>query len=284
MEIIEVKDINAQQPTLVDNYVAEKELGRGSFGVVYLARNINTGERVVIKQLKRITGEEKVEYDNLFSLREQCNKYFVCVKEYIDKGNTIYIVMEYLENFYPLSAFMGKIKVSFEQNVNLNLVNTIIRNICMAIKYMYKRGIAHNDIKPENMMLNETTGEIRFIDFGLSCKKEKCALGPGSRASGTPYYMDPVQFNKIMKGQYVSPEERSSADIWAFGIMIYEMIMGDKPMHAIYNNKGTEYMSTYDFLKDPNRNYINTQLAKLPEPFVLDTLLNNNISQRKLPC
>jgi hypothetical protein len=284
MEVLDVQDISAPQPVLVDNYVAEKELGRGSFGVVYLAKNITTGEKVVIKELKKITGGEKVEFDNLLSLKDECRRYFVCVKEYIDKGNKIYIVMEYLENFHPLTTSMNKIKLAFESGRSLPLVNTIIKNICQSIKYMHTRGVAHNDIKPDNMMVNDVTGEIRFIDFGLSCKRERCLLGPGSKPSGTPYYIDPVQATKIFKNELVTPEERSRADLWAFGIIIYEMIMGRVPAFLNYNDNIRRYIAEYNFLTDPNRNYINSQLAKLPEPFSLDLLLNNNILDRKLPC
>lgn len=266
---------------LIENYTVLKELGRGSFGVVYLCEDISTGQRVVIKKVLK-NGDEKKEYENELRIRSDCDNYFVCVIKDIDTPENYYIVMEYLEDFKPLEDYMNKINKYFLSDVNLDVLDNIIVNLCKGLRIMHEKySIAHNDIKPDNVMVNMKTGQIKYIDFGIGCFRETCSIRKGEGISGTLYYMDPYAVkNYSTKG--LTMQERSKGDLWSLGIMIYRMVSGLLPRN-FYRSK-EDYFSNYDYEKDINRVNIQNKLNLLPSRPNLDKLLNKDPLLRGFFC
>ncbi len=99
---------------------------------------------------------------------------------------------------------------------------TIILRICEALDYMHKRGIVHRDLKPENVMVDDQDG-IKLIDFGIAMKEDARRLTFVNMSSmlGTPDYISPEQV------QGKRGDQRS--DMYALGIMFYEMLTGQVP-------------------------------------------------------
>ena len=98
----------------------------------------------------------------------------------------------------------------------------ITLGICDALDYMHKRGVVHRDLKPENVMVDEDDN-IKLIDFGIAMKEDarRLTFVNLSAALGTPDYISPEQ----VKGQ--RGDQRS--DVYALGIMLYEMLTGRVP-------------------------------------------------------
>ena len=156
---------------IIDNYYEIKQLKSGAFGSVYLALN-KRGIKVVIKKIKKISGNEEKEYNILNILKPECEKYFTCVIEAIDTYEYFYIVMEYDEGYVPLEDCIKDINNSFDKKIidKLEIVSKIMVNLYEGVKDMHYAGVAHKDIKPDNILVDMITGDIKFIDFGISCQ------------------------------------------------------------------------------------------------------------------
>lgn len=261
---------------IIDDYYEIKKLGEGSFGVVYLALDGKTGNKVVVKKIKRVLGTEMEEYKSLIDLKSECSKYFTCVLDFIEQTDYFFIIMEYNQGYVTLADSVSEINKAFKDNItsDLVIVDKIIYNLCQAVKYMHGKAIAHNDIKPDNIMVNLETGNIKFIDFGLSCHNRECEINIGGNAGGTLPYFDPYQYNHAGRA-YISSIDRAAGDIWSVGITIYVLVLGRPPMYS-YSNMA-DYFESYTYARDPNRDKINAYLALLPHRPNLDVILNKRI-------
>jgi serine/threonine-protein kinase len=109
-----------------------------------------------------------------------------------------------------------------EHRLPIDRAVKITLGICEALDYMHKHGVVHRDLKPENVMV-DAEDNIKLIDFGIAMKEDARRLtyaGP-SPMLGTPDYISPEQ----VKGQ--RGDQRS--DIYALGVMLYEMLTGEVP-------------------------------------------------------
>ena len=99
---------------------------------------------------------------------------------------------------------------------------TIALGICDALDYMHKHGVVHRDLKPENIMV-DGDDRVKLIDFGIAMKEDarRLTFVDLSTTLGTPDYISPEQ----VKGQ--RGDQRS--DIYALGVMLYEMLTGETP-------------------------------------------------------
>ena len=105
--------------------------------------------------------------------------------------------MEYIEGFVPLTNVIPLFNNFLTNMITQNAFKIIVSNICDAIDYMHSMHIAHSDLKPDNILVNPATGDIKIIDYGLSCLDQDCKVGFGF----TLYYLDPELF-KIFNGHY----------------------------------------------------------------------------------
>ena len=97
----------------------------------------------------------------------------------------------------------------------------IMAQILAGLAYMHARNISHRDMKPENIIYNPLTGQIKIIDFGFACiSKEKLRV-----FCGTPSYMSP---EIVAKRDYSGPR----ADIWACGVILFVLLTGTVPFKA----------------------------------------------------
>jgi eukaryotic-like serine/threonine-protein kinase len=127
-----------------------------------------------------------------------------------------YMVIEWVEGRLLRAILNEQRKLPVERAAKITL------NICDALDYMHKRGVVHRDLKPENIMVG-TGDAIKLIDFGIALKEDarRLTYAEMSPALGTPDYIAPEQ----VKGQ--RGDQRS--DIYALGIMLYEMLAGQPP-------------------------------------------------------
>ncbi len=213
-----------------DRFKIIDEIARGGMSVVYLAQQQPLGRYVAVKHLKReLTEDEELvkrfarEAEILASLR---HRNIARIYEFFQERGDLYIVMEYVEGI-PLSKLIHHLK-------HLELKEALIIGVQIArgLRYAHARGIIHRDLKPSNIIITEDGG-VKILDFGVAHLDEATELltAPGV-ALGTPSYMSPEQ----LRGERVS--ERS--DVFAFGVVLYEMIAGGRPFETDETSTASE--------------------------------------------
>src|SRR5437588_6957688 len=214
--------------TVLNNrYLIEKELGRGGMGVVYLARDLQLVSRpVVVKLLLEdslqnswIVNKFRHEIDAL-SRVDHPNIVGIFDAGEMTDGKP-YIVMQYVEGTNLRSAIEAS-GMDFSRAANL------FRQIGRALSAAHEKAIYHRDLKPENIMLQRLSDDdeqAKVIDFGVAKVKDSLmAPSTGTSATaGTVLYMAPEQLeNKPIT---------ASADIYALGIIAYEVLTGRRPFN-----------------------------------------------------
>jgi serine/threonine protein kinase len=203
--------------TRVGKYELEEFLG-GGMSHVYRARDSVLGRTVALKILTE-AGVTDVETKARFlqEARTASNishENIINVFDFGEDQGRPFIVMEFLEG----ESLRDAIKRGHLSDFHSRL--KIVIQVARAIDYIHTRKIIHRDIKPENINL-DSAGKVKLMDFGIA-KSEGIALTRAGFTLGTPYYMAPEQ----VLGQPVTPQ----ADVYAFGILLYEVLTGLKPI------------------------------------------------------
>ncbi len=202
--------------TRIRHYEVLRELGRGGMGVVYLARDTRLGRRVAIKVL--LTRSAELTEDLLGEARATatCNHdNIVIIHEVDEHEGTPYMVLEHLEGA-NLRQFMRGRKLSTNQAIEL--IVPVVRALVRA----HELDIVHRDLKPENVFVTGG-GTVKVLDFGIAALQ---AEDQGEKPlEGTLPYMAPEQFEPG------GVDHRS--DLWAVGIMLYELLAGQHPIKPL---------------------------------------------------
>ncbi|XP_035832564.1 cyclin-dependent kinase F-4 isoform X3 [Helianthus annuus] len=192
----------------MDKYKIIKEVGNGTFGVVYRAISKHNGEVVAIKKMKRkyYSWEECINLREVKSLRRMNHTNIVELKEVIRENSILYFVFEYMEcSLYHL----------MKDRVN-PFSETEIRNWCFhvfqGLVYMHQHGYFHRDLKPENLLVSK--GLIKIADFGLA--REITSQPPYTEYVSTRWYRAPEVLLQ-------SPKYGSAVDLWAMGAIMAEL-------------------------------------------------------------
>jgi serine/threonine protein kinase len=222
---------------LNNKYLLEKELGRGGIGITFLAKDFFAGpdspvsKQVVVKVLLDSTAtssylEQKFhqEYEALSRIN---HPYVVKV---LDVGTLpngkAFFVMDYILG-QPLSDQLRR------GALPLPLAGKILRQISLGLQAAHDAGVIHRDLKPDNVMLeNIGDGDVhaKLIDFGVARVERSDLNSTGTpMAVGTLLYMSPEQ----MHGEKVGP----ATDIFALGVIGYEMLTGRRPFQPTTDNK-----------------------------------------------
>ncbi len=194
-------------------------LGRGGMGEVYRATDLTLGQSVALKflpaeaagnnrLLERFAGEVRV--------ARQVSHPNVCrVYDLGEVDGAPFISMEYVdgEDLASLLPRIGRLPAD-------KAIETA-RRICAGLAAAHDRGIIHRDLKPQNIMMNKR-GEVVIMDFGLAAIADQ--LSGAEARNGTPAYMAPEQ----LKGAEVT----ARSDIYALGLVLYELFTGKRPYEA----------------------------------------------------
>ena len=206
----------------LDHYRIEATIARSGMSTLYKATDLRDGKAVAVKVphaemeadpvlLERFKREEEI---------GQLLDHPGIVKTFNDEPRSrVYMVLEWVEGRLLRSILREEKKLPVERAVNIAL------GICDALDTMHKRGIVHRDLKPENVMV-DADDHIKLIDFGIAMKEDakRLTFVNLTASLGTPDYIAPEQ----VKGQ--RGDQRS--DIYALGIMLYEMLTGSVPFTA----------------------------------------------------
>jgi serine/threonine-protein kinase len=208
---------------VVSHYRILEQVGGGGMGVVYKAEDLKLKRIVALKFLppeltRDAHAKERFIHEAQAASSLQHNN--ICVVYDIDETDDgqMFISMECLEG-ETLTKKVEQGPLRIEETVE------IATQIAQGLARAHERGIVHRDIKPANIMVT-TDGMVKIVDFGLAKLSGRTMLTKIGVALGTIAYMSPEQ----AKGEPV--DER--ADIWALGVILYEMISGRPPFRGTY--------------------------------------------------
>jgi serine/threonine protein kinase len=206
---------------LGDRYELQEPIGRGGMATIYRAMDLRMGRQVAIKILREVYSSDP-KFVTRFqrearaaSLLQHPN--IVQVFDYGQSGESYYIVMEFVEGTDLRQYLKRHAPLSNDRAV------VIAHDVALALGAAHKRGIVHRDVKPQNIMLNDSD-LVKLTDFGIaSVYKDVGAerLTTTGMTLGTVQYYAPEQ----AQGEVVSP----AADIYSLGIVMYEMLTGRTP-------------------------------------------------------
>lgn len=270
----------------MDKYEIKENLGQGSFGTVYRVIHIKTGKEYAMKLVnlsKTNVSRDMVDKEIaiLKKLSSPCKKNIICYKEHkevIHRGSPhLMLVMQYIDG-YDLLDLLEHYK---EKGVLVapNDLYQYMLSMYKALSVLHKNGVAHNDIKLENIMVDSENNKLVLIDFGLSCvykgimntilnNKATCKK---NELKGSLSYINPkIQF-KHSHSKPITFADRKNNDVWALSLVFYELMAFDHPIERLLLND-REVFSTEVNQNEINKNIIfdenklypdNTELAKI---------------------
>jgi len=222
-------------PRRVGRYELLEVLGRGAAGTVYRACQTDLDRLVAVKELSLRNDPEIAQR----FLREAqiggalTHRNIVAVHEYLEHEGGAYIAMELLPRG-SLRAHAGQ--------VTLAQAGGVLEGVLAALEYAASR-VVHRDIKPDNVLVGDD-GKVKLADFGIARAIDAAAAGtltaPGA-ILGTPAYMAPEQ----AKGRGIGPW----TDLYAAGVIAYELLVGDRPRPPAAN----QAHELYRLLSEPIR-------------------------------
>ncbi|MDO9391465.1 MAG: serine/threonine-protein kinase [bacterium] len=202
----------------IGNYQISSVLSSGGMATIYLGRHSELGRPVVIKQLhphlandqgfvKRFEREAKL-------LGRLHHENIVDVTDYFELEGSYYIILEYIDGCSLKELLDQQHKLPFL------LAVYVVGQIAHGLWHAHQNQIIHRDIKPANIMLTKGGG-VKITDFGLAYAQEALGITDPGTFVGTPAYLAPEQ----IKGQSADAQ----SDIYALGVMFYEMLSGGNP-------------------------------------------------------
>jgi NIMA (never in mitosis gene a)-related kinase len=221
----------------VGPYKVQRVLGRGSFSTVLLGQNPihpecqyalkviacdHVDKNLAARAMKEAIAEaellQRLRHPNIVSCYQVCWDIQRCAVwlalDYMDGGD----LKRLIDSWCAFSSTVAMNPGMYQAP----LLRRVLVALCRALIYMHNEGVLHRDVKPSNVLLAQSTQEIRLADFGLSKILE--ATGRARSTVGTPYYLSP----ELVSGEPYGP----ASDSWAAGICLYELAALERPFKA----------------------------------------------------
>jgi len=211
-----------EQGDRLDHYRIDSLVAESGMAWIYKATDVQTGSAVAIK-IPYMEWESDPLFFNRFKREEAIGQKLdhpgvMKVHEDADRSR-VYMVMEWVEGQLLRQILTDQKKLSAERATRITL------GICDALGYIHSQGVVHRDLKPENVMV-DSEDRVKLIDFGIagSARARRLTYGRFTKAMGTPDYVSPEQIQ--------SRRSDARSDLYALGVMFYEMLTGEMPFQG----------------------------------------------------
>lgn len=245
----------------VDEFLVEKKLGEGSFGIVFEVTDTNTSEKQALKLLKlwQIPHEEERKlmlrrFRREFECGQISSSHLVHSLSFGKVKGNPYITMEFCANG-SLASYIGKY-------VDFKRFDRIAYEILIGLKDLHAEGKFHRDIKPENILFSGSN-TVKLTDFGIAgFKNERMTirniLGDAKEIFGTYAYIAPEQANRKISFKSMN----AVTDIFSFGVSMYEVFTGKFPFGPL--NSDSDLVNYLKRAKEGNWENINMYRSDIP--------------------
>lgn len=213
---------------LSGRYQLLRLLGKGGMGTVWKARHLQLGTDVAVKLVEpRPDNREDTHARFVREARAAASiqsRNIVRVTDFGKDGDQLYLVMEYLEG-ETLAARLDRVgTLTPHQTVE------VLAGVARALEKAHRAHIVHRDLKPENIFISTTEEDevAKILDFGVAhiqAAPDTTSITMAGAMVGTPYYMSPEQ---VRGERAITPR----SDVWAFSIIAYECLVGQRPFEA----------------------------------------------------
>lgn len=244
-------------PAVIGKYQIGHTLGKGAFSVVKMALSAETDQKFAIKILTKenVTTKEELERfeREVKVIIKMEHPGIIKIHDFIIDENYFYLVMDYC----PGGTLLSKTENMLGQIISLEeIAKPIFKQLLETISYIHDSGIAHRDLKLENILLDDN-GSIKIIDFGFSR-----FVGPGQMVvtpCGSPAFAAP----EIVSGlEY----DGMIADMWSVGVILFSLVTGELPWNS--TNQAQLFNQIRNAIFDiPD--YVSPQCADLIKKFLV---------------
>lgn len=212
-------------PQTIGPYRIEKRIGQGAMGVVFLGRDSVSDDAVAIKtlaleqafdpgQLEEARMRFFAEAETAARLHHQG---IVSVIASGEEADLVWMAMEYVRG-EPLSRWIEKSSL-----LPLSETLAAVRQTALALEHAHRQQVVHRDVKPENILYDQTNGRVKVMDFGVARLTDLDRTRTG-RVLGTPAYMSPEQ----LAGEHID----FRSDLFSLGVVLYELTTGQRPFRG----------------------------------------------------
>jgi hypothetical protein len=209
-------------PAQIGRYQVIERVGKGGMGVLFRGMDPVLDREVAIKLMLVDFSDDEEQMRPRFYVEARAaaklqHRNIVTVFEFAEEGNTPYIVMEFLRGTSLAARMASPLPLTLDAKLE------IISQLCDALNYAHEQGVVHRDVKPANIfILND--GTVKLLDFGIA-KMTTSTLTRQGDVLGSASYMSPEQ----VRG---SDTVDGRADIFSVGVVLYELLAGQKPFEA----------------------------------------------------
>lgn len=206
---------------IANRYEVVSHIGQGGMADVFLAVDTILNRQVAIKILRADLSTDTVSILR-FEREAQAaaalaHPNIVEIYDVGDYKGHHYIVMEFVSGKTLKQVIRSRGPLVNEEAID------IMKQLCSAVSEAHARGIIHRDIKPQNVIV-KADGSVKILDFGIATAKGSMQLTQANNVMGSVHYLAP----ELARGEPATPQ----SDIYALGIVLYEMLSGDVPFKA----------------------------------------------------
>lgn len=276
--------VAGEKPFPIRRLKLQQRLGQGANATTFVARDTRTGRLVALKRLpksKNDLSELENEIEVLRHLEPECHPYILCYLGYGEDARNYYIVTDYYPGYEPLDRFTSDLRGHPKRR--RRLAPRLLKNLVRGLRAIHTADIAHGDVKPTNILIDPHTLAIKYIDFGLACRWQRCTEGFG----GTEFYNAPELQTGKTPLVPVDLAHLQNADVYSLGVTLLEFLRTDPQMQRFEEQTPKRVLR----LRDRSARYV-PWLRNVPPRLVqyypqtaekLRFLLQPNPRYRRLP-